>query len=87
MSSFFAVLLSVILLFQSTFCSLTGYFGACVMAQQLTEQCVYSVLADFDGSVKNNYGLYMLYQDQKSAKEKIEDYLHTNLEYEEQNAT
>ncbi len=82
MSAFLAVLLSIILLFQNTLCMLTGYLGAGGMVDQLLEQSGYSVLADFDGSVKNQYGLYMLYQDGKTTKDKLSAYFTENLNHE-----
>lgn len=82
MSSFLAVLLSVILLFQSTFYSLTGYAGAQAMLQRMLDLSAYSVLADYDGRVKNRYGLYMLYQDGTSLQYQISDYLTENMGYE-----
>lgn len=82
MSAFLAVLLSIILLFQNTLCFLTGYLGAGGMVDQLLEQSGYSVLADFDGSVKNQYGLYMLYQDGKALEDKLSAYLTENLKNE-----
>lgn len=82
MSAFLAVLLSIILLFQNTLCMLTGYLGAGGMVDKLLEQSGYSVLADFDGSVKKQYGLYMLYQDGETTKDKLSAYLTKNLENE-----
>lgn len=82
MTAFIAVLLSGILLFQNMFFTLTKYQGAQGMLSETLEQSAYSVLAEFDGSVKEQYGLYMLYQDGDLLKNKITNSLQKNLDYE-----
>ena len=78
MSAFLAIIMCIVFLFQSTLFSVLKYESTKGMVHEIWEQSAYSALANFDGRVKDAYGLYMLYQDGEPLKNKLEKQLKSN---------
>ena len=85
MSAFFAVLLSVIMLFNNVLLEGVKYKIAQYKADYILKQAIYSTLANYDYAIKDKYGLYVHYPNGTGYFEEIIGYVDENLAYESEN--
>lgn len=80
MSVFLAIVLSCLIMFNGTFIDVIRYDAAGSILNRLVNNANISVMADYDGRFFDEYGLYVLYEDDVNViNDNLSNYINKNL--------
>lgn len=84
MTSFIAVILSILLFFYGTLMNEIKYTGAKIISREILENSVYSVMADYNREIREKYGIYCM-MSSWPAEIGLKGYIEENTGYERKN--